>query len=117
MPLSIAEDSSDSTALMKASQRFIIFYSSVVDGQLWCPDCRDVEQVVQDTFSGSESSAALIVYVGNRNEWKSPSNIYRAQPWSVQSIPTIVKLKDGKEEDRLVLDEIKDTEKRKKFIA
>lgn len=37
MPLSTAEDSSDATGLTKVSQRFIIFYSSIVDGQLWCP--------------------------------------------------------------------------------
>ena len=31
-------------------------------------DCRDVEKIVEETFGGSESRSALVVYVGQRPE-------------------------------------------------
>ncbi|KAF8634968.1 hypothetical protein AX15_000692 [Amanita polypyramis BW_CC] len=111
MPLLIADDSIDTKTLTKDPDRFIVFYSSIVNGQMWCPDCQGVEQVVQETFNKPDGPSALIVYVGDRNQfrlWKSLSNVYRALPWNIQSVPTIVKVKGGKEEGRLVLDEIKE---------
>jgi len=38
--------------------------------------------------------------------WKSPSNPFRKDPWHLVSIPTIVKVEDGKEVGRLVDKEI-----------
>ncbi|KAM6498688.1 Eukaryotic protein of unknown function (DUF953) domain containing protein [Amanita muscaria] len=106
MPLLTADSSLDSVALTQVPDQFIVFYSSIVDGHMWCPDCRDVDQLIQDTFKSEGSPSALIVYVGDRTQWKSPSNIYRAEPWNIQSIPTIVKLKNGSQEGRLILNEI-----------
>jgi len=71
---------------------------------MWCPDCRDVEDPVKKTFDES-SEAGLIVYVGQKPEWKSPSNKYRSSH-NIESIPTIVRLNNGKEEARLVEGEI-----------
>jgi len=36
----------------------------------------------------------FIEYVGQRSEWKSPSSLYRAEPYNLTSIPTIVKLEN-----------------------
>jgi hypothetical protein len=62
-----------------------------------------VESLVKETFSESGPSA-LVVYTGNRDQWKSKANIWRQEPWNITSVPTIVKLKNGKEESRLVDD-------------
>jgi len=115
MPLLTADSSIDPITLTRVPDEFIIFYSSIVDGRMWCPDCREVEQLIRNTFTAPNSPSALVVYVGDRNQWKSPSNIYRDQLWNIQSIPTVVRLKDGKEKGRLVLDEIR--ERLEYFIA
>ncbi|RDB28790.1 hypothetical protein Hypma_015891 [Hypsizygus marmoreus] len=44
----------------------------------------------------------VIVYVGDRPAWKTPLNVFRADPWKLTDIPTIIKLRDGVEESRLV---------------
>jgi len=61
---------------------------------------------VKNTFTSKGSPSALIVYVGDRPTWKSPSNRFRGEPWRVQSVPTIIKVKDGEEVKRLVDTEI-----------
>lgn len=102
MPLRIAEHVGEPHSLACVPEQFVIFYSSVVDGKLWCPDCRDVQEQVQKTFETSDGPSALIVYVGDKTEWKSPSNIFRGEPWNLSSIPTIVRLHNGVEDARLV---------------
>lgn len=37
MPIYIADSSIDHLSLQTVPEKFVIFYSSVVDGQLWCP--------------------------------------------------------------------------------
>jgi len=101
MPLRIFENV-DPHSLKDAPERFLIFYSSVIDGKLWCPDCRDIQEEVQKTFEASDGPSALIVYVGDKPDWKSPSNIFRGEPWRLSSIPTIIKLQNGVENGRLV---------------
>ncbi|KAF8078972.1 hypothetical protein FPV67DRAFT_1402857 [Lyophyllum atratum] len=103
MPLRIAEGPVDPQALKDVPEQYLIFYSSIVDGRSWCPDCRDVEDLVRETFGLDASPSALIVYVGDRAEWKSPSNVLRAEPWNLTDIPTIVRVRDGA---RLVESEI-----------
>ncbi|KIP11094.1 hypothetical protein PHLGIDRAFT_60352, partial [Phlebiopsis gigantea 11061_1 CR5-6] len=72
---------------------FVVFYSSRdEDGRLWCPDCRAVEDLVQRTFARADGPAALIVWVGQKPAWKSPSNAFRAQPWNVGSVPTVIRV-------------------------
>ncbi|KAI0652390.1 hypothetical protein C8Q79DRAFT_96742 [Trametes meyenii] len=83
---------------------YLIFYSSRdAGGKLWCPDCVAVEELVAKTFGPVEGPAGVVVYVGQRPEWKTPSNPFRAGPWHVSSIPTIIRTRDGA---RLVEDEI-----------
>jgi len=103
MSLHVADGSIDNITLTTVPERFIIFYSSIVDGQMWCPDCRVVDNLVKETFS-ADAPEGLIVYVGDRTQWKSPTNVYRQKPWNITNVPTIVRLKDGKEDGRLADD-------------
>jgi len=81
-------------------EQFVIFYASKGDdGIMWCPDCRAVKEIVEDTFDKDDGPSALIIYVGQKPEWKTPENEWRQQPWDIQTIPTIVRLSDG---ERLV---------------
>lgn len=106
MPLSTRQEDTDLLSLRQApGLKFLVFYSSIVDGQLWCPDCRRVEQLVNDKLLNSDLDA-VIIYVGDRHEWKTSSNVYRKEPWKVSSIPTIIRLRDGTEEGRLVDEDI-----------
>jgi len=78
-------------------EQFVIFYASKGDnGIMWCPDCLAVKEVVEETFDKEDAPSALVIYVGQKPEWKSPKNEWRHQPWDVQTIPTIVRLHDGK---------------------
>ncbi|KAI9452540.1 hypothetical protein BJY52DRAFT_1226047 [Lactarius psammicola] len=65
-------------------------------------DCRNVEEIIQRTFALADGPTGLIVYVGQRIEWKTGANFFRAAPWRIRSIPTVVKLQGAKEVGRLV---------------
>ncbi|OWZ67703.1 hypothetical protein AYX15_01376 [Cryptococcus neoformans] len=94
---------------------YIVFYSNIVDGQMWCPDCRAVENVVKETFDAPDKPNAAIFWVGNRQEWRTPNNQARTE-WNVNSVPTILRLENGKETGRLVEDEILDKARLQAFI-
>lgn len=97
----------DLSELVGVPEKYIIFYSSVVDGELWCPHCRNVENRVRDTFSGADAPALLVVYVGDRPSWKTPEAAYRKAPWSVTGVPTLIKLdSEGKEVARVTAEKI-----------
>ncbi|KAG9036652.1 hypothetical protein FRB95_008236 [Tulasnella sp. JGI-2019a] len=84
----------------------LIFYSSIVGGQLWCPDCRAVDDLVKTTFENSADKQGIIVYVGDRGVWRDANNKYRKR-WKISSIPTLIRLdSEGKEHSRLVESEI-----------
>ncbi|TRM65037.1 hypothetical protein BD626DRAFT_567891 [Schizophyllum amplum] len=101
MPIRTLE-TPDTAMLEAAPEEYFIFYSSVVDGKMWCPDCRDVEGRVNATFTGAKAPSALIVFVGDRPKWKSQDNVYRQAPYTISGVPTLLKLEDGKEVARLV---------------
>jgi len=103
MPLQTSNTIPDS---LTASEEYLIFYSSIVNGRLWCPDCNAVDGLVKSTFSSEDAPSALIIYVGDRPTWKSPSNVFRGEPFKIQSVPTILKIQNGKEVGRLVDSEI-----------
>ncbi|KAF9270706.1 hypothetical protein L218DRAFT_889388 [Marasmius fiardii PR-910] len=107
MPLSTTDSTGAELAKLVPSDGYLIFYSSIVNGQLWCPDCRNIETLVKNSFSSPDAPSALIVYVGDRTAWRgNPPNPLRGEPWKVTGVPTIVKLKDGKEKARLVEAEV-----------
>ncbi|KAI0778713.1 hypothetical protein BD413DRAFT_609285 [Trametes elegans] len=96
MPLQESPDPAEPAWAQSASADFLIFYSSRDErGQLWCPDCVAVERLVQETFGSPDGPSGAIVYVGQRAEWKTPSNPFRAEPWNVSSIPTVIRTRDG----------------------
>jgi len=107
MPLREVEFSPDAVKTLKdGKEKFLVFFSSRRPGSNvpWCPDCQAVEDLIRNTFNSEpQAPSAVLIYVGQASEWKTPSNIFRKEPWKVQSIPTIIKLgEDGKEIGRLV---------------
>lgn len=115
MPLYTADPSIDHMSLLTVPEKYIIFYSSVVEDELWCRDCRDVDPLVKEVFSPEEGPSALIVYVGNRQQWKTPENIWRQGPWNVTGVPSVVRIENGQIMDRLVEDDV--APKLKEFVA
>ncbi|WWC92676.1 uncharacterized protein L201_007635 [Kwoniella dendrophila CBS 6074] len=92
---------------------YLVFYSSVIDGQMWCPDCVNVESTVKAAFDGADKPKAIIYWVGDRTEWRTPKNKARVD-WNVNNVPTILRIENGKETARLVENDILD---KKKFQA
>ncbi|TBU49980.1 hypothetical protein BD309DRAFT_946134 [Dichomitus squalens] len=112
MPLQESPDPATPAWAQDVKSEYLIFFSSRGEGgKLWCPDCVAVEDLVKQTFESAEGPSGTIVYVGQRSEWKTPSNPFRAQPWNVQSVPTVIRIRDGA---RLVEQEIR--EKLESFI-
>ncbi|VDB87520.1 unnamed protein product [Peniophora sp. CBMAI 1063] len=103
MPIQTVENPADLSAFSDVGADFVIFYSSRDDqGRMWCPDCRDVEEQVKNTFGGADAPSASIIYVGSKAEWKRPAeNKFREDPWKVEGVPTILRLKDGRETGRI----------------
>ncbi|KIO24183.1 hypothetical protein M407DRAFT_103175 [Tulasnella calospora MUT 4182] len=106
MPLTTAEDypsPSGSAASPAPSKTILIFYSSIVDGKLWCPDCRAVDGLIKSTFDNEGTDwHGVIIYVGDRPTWRDSQNKFRKE-WGVSSIPTLIRLdSEGKEISRLV---------------
>ncbi|KAH7104874.1 hypothetical protein BKA62DRAFT_690972 [Auriculariales sp. MPI-PUGE-AT-0066] len=83
--------------------KFVIFYAERDEtGRMWCGDCRDVEQLISDTFSPETAPKAVIVYVGKKPEWKSPDSPFRHAPWHLRTIPTVARWDGSKQVARLV---------------
>lgn len=114
MPLRVAE--TVPTFPSEITDRFAVFYSSVVDGQLWCSDCIAVDSVIQDAFLAQDSPTALIIYVGDKPSWKNPTNIFRSGPWNISTVPTVIKLQEHSEVARLEGDAILDRDGLALFI-
>jgi len=104
MPLRVFE--TDQSSLQDVADEYLIFYSSLTDGELWCPDCRNIDSTVQEIFGPPDSPKALIIYVGQIAEWKRPTNPFRGEPWRIESIPTIIKRQGSREIGRLVDSEV-----------
>ncbi|KAJ7751206.1 hypothetical protein DFH07DRAFT_826514 [Mycena maculata] len=106
MPLRVAELPIDPLSLKGTT--YFIFYASIVDGKMWCSDCRAVDDVVQQTFTDANAEA-LIVDVGKKPEWKAMDNIFRGEPFKITAVPTIIRMRESVEVGRLVEnpDEIK----------
>ncbi|KAI9448848.1 hypothetical protein F5148DRAFT_1153314 [Russula earlei] len=107
MPLNTTPNPLQLSSYEDIKEKFVIFYASRDEsGTMWCPDCREVEDLIARTFAPSDGPSGLIVYVGQRPEWKTDANVFRSAPWRIRSIPTVVKLENATEVDRLVEDEI-----------
>ncbi|CAK5280632.1 unnamed protein product [Mycena citricolor] len=117
MPLTIVPANTAPAALLDRPEGYLVFYSDVEDGRMWCgastcfpghlgdlmlmrpsmQDCRAVDDVVQKTFSAPDGPSAAIV-------WRAPSNVFRGEPFKLTVVPTIVKIdrQEKKEIGRLV---------------
>ncbi|KAI8304515.1 Serine/threonine-protein kinase pkn1 [Colletotrichum sp. SAR11_240] len=67
----------------------------------WCPDVRAALPHINAAFSAETAPNMAFVEVGQRPEWKVPTNVYRTK-WDVHNVPTIVRY-------QLVNGEIKET--------
>ncbi|PYH47637.1 uncharacterized protein BP01DRAFT_390154 [Aspergillus saccharolyticus JOP 1030-1] len=77
---------------------FLVFVTSPdpTTGQSWCPDVRAAWPVLEKTFVDAEAPRLGVVEVGQKDEWKNPTNIYRTT-WKVPCIPLLIRyeLVDG----------------------
>ncbi|KAI8195994.1 Thioredoxin domain-containing protein [Colletotrichum sp. SAR 10_65] len=82
---------------------FITFTTSNLPetGESWCPDVRAALPHINAAFSAETAPNMAFVEVGQRPEWKVPTNVYRTK-WDVHNVPTIVRY-------QLVNGEIKET--------
>ncbi|KAF7311130.1 N-acetyltransferase domain-containing protein [Mycena chlorophos] len=99
MPLTVLENITEPARLLERDEvDYLVFYASIdpTHGQMWCGDCRRVEEVVRRVFDDAGSPSAAIVYVGSKPEWKNPSSAFRGEPFTLTDVPTIAKLeRDG----------------------
>ncbi|KAH7910441.1 hypothetical protein BJ138DRAFT_1152884 [Hygrophoropsis aurantiaca] len=117
MPIRELEYPPSNPALLQhPEEKYLIFYSSRIDGKLWCPDCVAIENKVQEIFGG-ESNSAVVVYVGQKAEYRDPANPFRGEPWNISSIPTIIRLQDGKEDGRLEERDLRDLDRLLPFVG
>ncbi|KAH7412824.1 hypothetical protein BKA64DRAFT_659646 [Cadophora sp. MPI-SDFR-AT-0126] len=104
MPLKVSSESpSELEATLKASATtskpaFAVIYASLVNSKSWCGDCRDAEAFVNSKFASGED-VVKVVYAGQRDEWRKQDNPWRAAPFKITNLPTLVKVTaDGKVE-------------------
>ncbi|KAI9147241.1 Thioredoxin domain-containing protein C21C3.12c [Paramyrothecium foliicola] len=109
-------------ALAPSQDTFFIAFITSDDpstGQAWCPDVRAALPHLKAAFSEASSPDVAFVQVGQRPEWKDPSNVFRTK-WNVNNVPSLVRYEraDGqvKETGRLVEDEILDEQRLKAFL-
>ncbi|GAA6037918.1 hypothetical protein JCM8097_009490 [Rhodosporidiobolus ruineniae] len=103
---------------------YLVFFSSPDEntGKPWCPDCADVQEDVGRLVPEKQST---LVFVGSREEWRKPDNPFRAAPYNVNKIPTIIKVTQGggdaaanslESAPRLIETELRDRSKFEAFV-
>ena len=72
MPLRLSSDRPEDVAKALNSSpikpAYLVVYASVVDGRMWCGDCRDAEPFVNAKF-GDSGETATVIYAGSKPEW------------------------------------------------
>ncbi|KAJ7651672.1 hypothetical protein DFH06DRAFT_1331622 [Mycena polygramma] len=106
MPLRVADPTREPVSLLDRPEEFLVFYADVVDGKMWCGDCRAVDEQVRSAFAAGDGPSAVIVYVGDKPSWKAKDNVFRGEPFKLTAVPTIVNIREKKEVGRLVEAEI-----------
>ncbi|GAA5868403.1 hypothetical protein JCM1840_006980 [Sporobolomyces johnsonii] len=98
-----------------SSPHYLIFFAP------WCPDCLATQSAIEQRVPESNST---LVYVGERDQWKTPENPFRKAPFNISKIPTIVRVEQGGESLqgslesalRLVEGELRDETKFEQFV-
>ncbi|TEA17699.1 Thioredoxin domain-containing protein [Colletotrichum sidae] len=102
-------ESAADLAVPEGSAFFITFTTSNLPetGESWCPDVRAALPHLNATFSADGAPEMAFVEVGQRPEWKVPTNVYRTT-WNINNVPTLVRFERAggvtKETGRLVED-------------
>ncbi|KAF2422212.1 hypothetical protein EJ08DRAFT_483972 [Tothia fuscella] len=97
MPLGVSSDDTGALVdfLEKTTSRpsFLIIYASPrpSDGLMWCGDCRRAEPLISEKFSKGSTNVRT-VYAGTEVEWRTLTNPYRQPPFSIEKLPTILKV-------------------------
>ncbi|WWC65930.1 uncharacterized protein I303_108552 [Kwoniella dejecticola CBS 10117] len=122
MPLTNAGQYPPSEALLKTSHddpkaTYLIFYSDVEGGKMWCPHCRDVEGLLRSNFEGKSKPHGVITYIGPYSGWKNvPTHPARIK-YGVRTVPAIIKFDStGKELDRVDKSGILDSARFEEFL-
>ncbi|BGP38601.1 hypothetical protein JCM10450v2_002550 [Rhodotorula kratochvilovae] len=132
MPLLPPGDLSDPQSILgqvpastsPSAPHFLVLFASVDPntGKPWCPDCADVQGEVERLIPDNKST---LVFVGDRTEWRDPNNKFRQPPFSIDRIPTIIRIEQGGDAvansldsaPRLVESELRDHAKFEQFVA
>lgn len=88
MPLQEVE----SASLDVGGVRYILFFASGTPS--WCPDCREALPAIEKVFGGQDAPLLSVIKVGMRDEWKSPKNKWRGEPFHISETPCIIKFID-----------------------
>ncbi|WWC73593.1 uncharacterized protein I206_107565 [Kwoniella pini CBS 10737] len=120
MPLTISGKYPPFESFLKTQNdkpTFLIFYSDIENGKMWCPHCRDVEGIIKSNFEGKSKPNGIITYIGPYSGWKNvPSHPARLK-YGVRFVPTIIKLdNNGKEIDRVEKPGILDSTRLEEFL-
>ncbi|KAK7415977.1 hypothetical protein QQZ08_012170 [Neonectria magnoliae] len=95
MPLISAEAPPSGT-----ETHYVVYFASGEPS--WCPDCQEALPALNNVFGPDSAPTAYIVRVGSFQEWRGPKkNKYRSPPYSIEGVPTVVKIENGKEIARL----------------
>ncbi|CCF35454.1 hypothetical protein CH063_01310 [Colletotrichum higginsianum] len=89
-------------------------------GESWCPDVRAALPLLNAAFSADGAPEMAFAEVGQRPEWKIPTNVFRTK-WNVHNVPTLVRYQrlggEVRETGRLVEAEILDERRLKELIV
>ncbi|KAL4881686.1 hypothetical protein BJY04DRAFT_218127 [Aspergillus karnatakaensis] len=105
-----------------ASPFFISFHASPdpATGKPWCPDVVAALPHLNEVFAVPDAPQVAFVEVGQKPEWRDPSNVFRTN-WNVKATPTLIRFEsvDGgvKEVGRLVEGELLDRKRLKAFLS
>ncbi|KAL5322677.1 hypothetical protein ACEPPN_010652 [Leptodophora sp. 'Broadleaf-Isolate-01'] len=122
MPLKVSSESpSELAASLKASATaskpsFVVVYASLVNGKSWCGDCRDAESFVNSKFASGED-VVKVVYAGQRDEWRKQDNPWRAAPFKITNLPTLVKVTAEGNFEKLVEADVYNQRKLDAFVG
>lgn len=77
---------------VKAERIFLLFCGNTVDGRSWCSDCVAAKPIIESNlkYLHPNNDAFITVYVGERDQWKNPANVFRRDDrFKIQGVPTL----------------------------
>ncbi|OJD34262.1 thioredoxin-like protein 5 [Diplodia corticola] len=131
-PSALAQQLQRDAAASGASSFAAVYASHVVvqdgadGGQLkrsWCGDCVAAEPMVERKFGGSSSDdgdggkKCWVVWVGDKDEWRTPENVWRKAPFGITHLPTLVKVTPEGKWEKLVEGDVYNQKKLDAFVG